>query len=307
MAHNHNHSHSHSHSHTSSGDNASKNIGIAFWLNVFFSIFELVGGLITNSVAILSDALHDFGDSISLGVSWLLQKKSSQKGDSKFSYGYKRFSLLGSIFLSGVLVVSSVFIITEAVKRIISPEVVNAKGMFIFAIAGIVINGSAALRLKKGSTLNERAVFLHIMEDVLGWVAVLIAGVVMIFADIPILDPILSVAITVWVLSNVYRNLKDTFKILLQATPEDIDPEEVHKDIEKIEGVTSIHDLHIWTLDGESHVMTLHAVVENTESADEIKEMIRKVASEHHIEHVTTEVEDPERGAECEYSTGEKN
>ncbi|MDD2191498.1 MAG: cation diffusion facilitator family transporter [Bacteroidales bacterium] len=293
MAHNHSHGHSHNHS----GEESSKNIIIAFFLNLVFAIIELIGGLLTNSVAILSDSVHDFGDSISLLIAWLFQKKSQQTRDAKYSYGYKRFSLLGSVFLSGVLFVGSMFIFVEAVKRLFDPQPVHAQGMFWLAILGIVVNGVAALRVKKGKSLNERVVYIHIMEDVLGWFGVLVVSIVMLFVDIPILDPILSVAITIWVLYNVYNNLRDTFKILLQAVPDDVDIEKLKQDIEGIENLISIHDFHIWTQDGISHVMTLHAVADKDQFI--IKEKIREIAQTHDVSHVTVEFEPS--NIPCEY------
>ncbi|MGL5635537.1 MAG: cation diffusion facilitator family transporter, partial [Bacteroidales bacterium] len=218
MGHNHGHNHNHEHGDT-------KNIAVAFILNSFFVIVEIIGGYLTNSIAIMSDALHDFGDSLSLGIAWGLQKKAKKGRDNKYSYGYKRFSLLGSIFLSGVLSISSVYVLIEAIKRISAPESVDAKGMLWLAIFGIIINGSAAFRLKKGTSLNEKAVFLHIMEDVLGWVAVLIVSITMMFVDLPVLDPLLSIAISIWVMSNVYKNIRETFKVLLQAIPDSVDAE----------------------------------------------------------------------------------
>lgn len=285
MAHNHSHGHSHNHS---SGE-SSKNIIIAFFLNLIFAIIELIGGLLTNSVAILSDSVHDFGDSISLLIAWLFQKKSQQGRNAKYSYGYKRFSLLGSVFLSGVLFVGSMFIFVEAVKRLFDPQPVHAQGMFWLAILGIVVNGAAALRVKKGKSLNERVVYIHIMEDVLGWVGVLVVSIVMLFVDLPILDPILSVAITIWVLYNVYNNLRDTFKILLQAVPDDVDIEKMKQDIGNIENLISIHDFHIWSQDGISHVMTLHAVADKDQLI--IKEKIREIAQNYDVSHVTVEFE----------------
>ncbi len=285
MAHNHSHGHSHNHS---SGE-SSKNIIIAFFLNLVFAIIELIGGLLTNSVAILSDSVHDFGDSISLLIAWLFQKKSQQGRNAKYSYGYKRFSLLGSVFLSGVLFVGSMFIFVEAVKRLFDPQPVHAQGMFWLAILGIVVNGAAALRVKKGKSLNERVVYIHIMEDVLGWVGVLVVSIVMLFVDLPILDPILSVAITIWVLYNVYNNLRDTFKILLQAVPDDVDIEKMKQDIGNIENLISIHDFHIWSQDGISHVMTLHAVADKDQLI--IKEKIREIAQNYDVSHVTVEFE----------------
>jgi cobalt-zinc-cadmium efflux system protein len=286
MAHNHSHDHHH-------GDNASKNISVAFFLNLFFVVVEVFGGLFTNSIAILSDALHDFGDCLSLAVAWAFQKKATQKRDQKYTYGYRRFSLLGSIFLSGVLFVSSVFVLYEAGKRVFEPQEVNAYGMLWIAIVGVLINGVAALRLKKGSSLNERAVFLHIMEDVLGWVAVLIVSVVMMFVNLPALDPILSIAISLWVLTNVFRNMRDTFRILLQATPDNVDLEDLEKKLDAIEDVISIHDLHLWTMDGESHIMTLH-VVSDTTNSEQLKHRIIDIAKPFHIDHVTIEIEKPD-------------
>ncbi|MEG1664452.1 MAG: cation diffusion facilitator family transporter, partial [Mucinivorans sp.] len=229
----------HNHSH----NNVTGNIAAAFFLNSFFAVIELVGGILTNSIAILSDALHDFGDCLSLGVAWGLQKKSTQGRDNLYSYGYKRFSLLGTIFLSGVLTVSSAFVVVEAVKRLFAPQQVSPEGMLWMAVFGVIINGAAALKLKKGDSLSERAVFLHIMEDVLGWMAVLVVSVVMLFIDLPILDPLLSIAITIWVLSNVYKNMRQTIKILMQAVPIGMDIQALQNDIEAIDGVESLHDL----------------------------------------------------------------
>lgn len=279
----------HDHHQHLQGD-ARKNILTAFFLNTFFVVVEVVGGLYTNSIAILTDALHDFGDCLSLGTAWFLQKKSEQGRNMKYSYGYKRFSLLGSIFLSGVLTVSSVFVLIEAVKRVLDPQPVLADGMLWIAVFGIVINGAAALRVKKGHSLNERSVYLHIMEDVLGWIAVLIASIVMLFIDIPMLDSLLSIGISIWVLSNVYKNLRSVFSILLQAVPKEIHVEELTKRIVAVEGVNSIHDLHLWSLDGETHVMTLH-VVTDEQDVNNIKQTIIAIAADYNIGHTTIDFE----------------
>jgi len=282
-----------------------KNIITAFALNLSFAVIELIGGLLTNSVAILSDALHDFGDSLSLGVAYYLQKKSEKKGDKFYSYGYKRFSLLGSIFISVVLLVSSVFIIEESIRRIITPQETNAQGMFILAILGIIVNGAAVLRMHKGKSHNERAVTLHMMEDLLGWFAVLAASFIMIFIDVPIIDPILSIAITVWVLFNVYRNLKETFRIMLQEVPKDIDINKIEKELLKIDGVKSIHDLHIWTLDGEKHIMTVHIVSGlplDSETVKRLKYEVRKSIQKLNINHITVEIEGENESGDCLYN-----
>lgn len=282
--------HNHNHSHSS----GSKNIAYAFFLNLFFAIVELVGGVWTNSMAILSDALHDFGDCLSLGVAWGLQKKSLNGRDDKYSYGYKRFSLLGSVFLSGVLTVSSVFILIEAVKRLFEPQQVYAQGMLWMAVFGVIVNGIAAFRLVKGHSFNERAVFLHMMEDFLGWIGVLVVSIVMVFIDLPILDPILSIAISIWMLLNVYKNLKGTFIVFLQGVPSGLDIAELKIKILNIGGVDSIHDLHIWTLDGESHIMTLHIVIEegiNQQDKNSIKNSLSEIGKQYGISHTTVEYE----------------
>ncbi|MDR3252571.1 MAG: cation diffusion facilitator family transporter [Tannerella sp.] len=295
--HNHSHHHNHNHSHSHDG-NATKNISVAFFLNLFFVFIEVAGGLFTNSIAILSDALHDFGDCLSLAVAYAFQKKATRKRNLQYTYGYRRYSLLGSVFLSGVLFVRSVFVIYEAAKRVVTVQEVNAGGMLWIAVAGIIINGAAALRLKKGSSLNERAVFLHIMEDVLGWVAVLIASIVMMFIHLPVLDPLLSIGISLWVLTNVYRNLRASFKIMLQATPEDVDMEHLEEELREVDEVVSVHDLHLWTMDGESHIMTLH-VVSNTSNPEKLKQNIIEQVKTFNIDHVTIELENPE--VDCQH------
>ncbi len=280
MAHNHHH-------------HATKNISIAFFLNLFFVAVEVIGGIYTNSIAILSDALHDFGDCLSLAVAWAFQKKSTRKRDSKYTYGYKRFSLLGAIFLSGILFVSSIFIIFEATQRFFDPQEVNAQGMLWIAVIGIAINGAAALRMKKGNSMNERAVFLHIMEDVLGWVAVFVVSIVLIFVNLPFLDPLLSIAISLWVLINVFKNMRKTFKIMLQAIPDNINIDELKAKLNTVKEVISIHDLHLWTMDGESHIMTMH-VVSSTSDEEQLKRNVIETVKPLHIEHVTLEIEKPD-------------
>ncbi len=295
------------HSHNHSSENASKNIGIAFFLNIFFAVFELIGGFYTNSIAIISDAAHDFGDSISLAVSWYLQKKSQQKGDKFYSYGYKRFSLLGAVVVSIVLIISSIFIIQESIDRLINPQDANAGGMLLFAIFGILANGIAVLRLKKGTTLNEKAVFLHLLEDVMGWIAVLVVSIVMMFVDFPILDPILSLAITIWVLSNVYKNLKSIIKVVLQEVPQNINLAELESRILNKEFVKSLHDVHLWSLDGEKNIMSIHIVVDNQTSKVqlfELKSDIKKIANDFGIQHLTVEIEDESDAENCQYING---
>ncbi|MDO4190610.1 MAG: cation diffusion facilitator family transporter [Bacteroidales bacterium] len=283
----------HHHHHNNHEDNASKNIFVAFWLNAVFVVIEVIGGFFTNSIAILSDALHDLGDCVSLGLAWWLQRKSKQQGNAVFSYGYKRFSLLGAMFLSTILVVSSCFMLYEAVLRLIHPAEVNATGMLWLAIVGIIINGSAAFNLQRGHSLNERAAFFHIMEDVLGWAAVLIVSIVLMFKPWTILDPLMSIGINLWILWNAAHNLIDTFRVFLQATPEGLDLDTLRSEIMNIEDIEDVHDLHIWTQDGETHVMTLH-IVTSSNNLSALKHKICHLAEGYHIEHVTIETESPD-------------
>lgn len=295
MAHDHHHGQGHAHGHGHIHHHgAAGNIAVAFFVNLGFAVVELAGGLWTNSIAILSDAFHDFGDSLSLAVAWRLQKVSERPGDARYSYGYRRFSLLGALFISTVLLVGSVFIITECVERLMAPQEPNAEGMLWLAVFGVLVNGFAALRLKKGGSISERAVMLHMMEDVLGWIAVLVVSVVMLFVHVPILDPLLSIGISCWVLYNVYRNLKATFRVLLQHTPSDIDATALEREIVALPEVESIHDLHLWSLDGERNISTLHVVTVRPLDCGEqvgLKQEIRAICARHGIEHATVEVE----------------
>lgn len=294
MAHDHHHEGHHHHHH------AGDNIKVAFFLNFGFTILELIGGVLTNSMAILSDALHDLGDSLSLGLAWYFEKLAKKGSDQHFSYGYKRFSLLGAVINSVILLVGSFIILSEAIPRLWSPEEVNAPGMIGFALLGILVNGAAVLRLKHGTSINERVVRLHLMEDVLGWVAVLIGGIILFFFDVPIIDPLLSVAITLYVLYNVYKNLRQSMKILLQGTPTNIDMEAVKNKLEQLPDVYSAHHLHIWTMDGTYNILTLHAVINHNKTlqqTENIKQQIKAAMADMNVHHVTVEFETS--GQEC--------
>jgi cobalt-zinc-cadmium efflux system protein len=293
--------HDHSHHHHHHGTDSTRNITVAFWLNTAFSLIEVAGGLYTNSVAILSDALHDFGDSLSLGLAWYFQKKSQKKRDEVFSYGYKRFSLLGALITSVVLVTGSVFVLQESVERLLNPTQPDAKGMLVFALLGIGVNLAAMLRLRKGDTLTEKAVSLHFLEDVLGWVAVLVGSIVMLFVQVPILDPILSIVISCFILFNIYKNLKAAFRIILQAIPENINEQEIRDKVLRVAGVSGIHDIHVWTMDGQYNVLTLHVVAKDAsqwEEIEEIKNNVRHCLQHLNLQHITIEMESEKKHCE---------
>jgi cobalt-zinc-cadmium efflux system protein len=289
MTHSHNHTHQHSHS------DASSNIGIAFFLNLAFTIIEVIGGLYTNSISILSDALHDFGDSFSLALAWYFQRLSRRKADAVYSYGYRRFSLLGAFINSLVLFAGSIFVIKECFERIVSPQPVNAHGMLLLAIIGIAVNGAAMLRLRRGNSLNERTVSLHLLEDVLGWAAVLVGSVIMSFTDLPIIDPLLSLAIACFILFNIYRNLSESLRVILQGTPEDVSYRQVEEALASIPEVIGIHDLHLWTMDGQYNILSVHLVIKSDtkrESHACIKKNARDKLRAIGIQHSTLELEE---------------
>ncbi|MBG7612827.1 cation transporter [Polaribacter sp. BAL334] len=293
MGNHHSHHHSHQHSHHSS---SSENIGVAFLLNTFFTIVEFIGGIYTNSMAIMSDAVHDLGDSVSLGMAWYFQKISKKKATKTYSYGFRRFSLLGAIINSTILLIGSILVIIKSIPRIISPEVSDAKGMMWFAVLGIIINGVAVLKLRKGTSINERVVALHLFEDVLGWLAILAASIIMQFYEIPVLDPILSIAIACYVLYNVFKNGKESFVILLQGVPVKISVEDVKTKLLENETIIGIKDCHIWTMDGEYTVFSAHLIVQNSvvlwEEVAILKADIRTLLhDEFQIEHVTLELD----------------
>lgn len=289
------HSHHHDHHH---GD--VKNIKTAFFLNLSFTVIEFIGGMLTNSVAILSDAVHDLGDSISLGLAWYFQKIAKRPRSKQFTYGYKRFSLLGAIINSVILLVGSVLIMVHAIPRLVNPQEPHVEGMLILAVLGVIVNGLAALRLRKGTSINERVVSLHLLEDVLGWLAVLIGAGIMYFVDAPFIDPLLSIAISLYILFNVYRNIRQSLHIILQGSPSNIDLTQVKKSILSIEGVDDVHDLHAWSIDGEYNVMTVHVVLMNPinmEEQQQLKLLIRERLHEQGIQHCTIEFE--RLGEEC--------
>lgn len=281
--------------HNQHNHSATNNISTAFFLNLLFTIIEFFGAFYTNSLAIMSDAIHDLGDSLSLGMSWYFQKISTKKATKIYSYGFKRFSLLGAIINSIILLIGSFFVIYKAIPRIINPEESDAKGMMWFAIIGIIINGAAVLKLTQGKSLNERVVTLHLLEDVLGWVAVLIASIVMQFWDIPILDPLLSLAIAFFILFNIYKNGKESIRIILQGAPIKISLDDIRDAILKNKNIKSLQDSHLWTMDGEQNVFTAHLILVDTSITSKeslkIKQDIKAVLlNKFQLEHITLEI-----------------
>ena len=272
-----------------------KNILIAFILNLSFSIFEFLGGALTNSVAIISDSIHDIGDAISIGLSYFLEKKSKKKPDNKYTYGYVRYSVLGSIITTIILIIGSILVLIGSINRIINPVEINYNGMILFGIIGVIVNFLAAYFTRTGRSLNQKAVNLHMLEDVFGWVVVLIGAIVMKFTDIKIIDPILSILVALFILSNALKNLKLIINLFLEKTPKGINVEEIKRHLLKIKGIKDIHHIHIWSLDGYNNYATLHVVYDGKDK--NIKKLVKEELKEHNIIHSTIEFE--KVGGEC--------
>lgn len=272
-----------------------KNLKIAFVINISFAIIEFVGGALTNSVAILSDAIHDLGDGVIIGVSLWMEKYSQKGRSSNFSYGYKRFSTLAAFLTSVVLLTGSAIILFESVPRLFHPEEVHAGGMLGLAIAGILFNGLAMLRLKNDhGSLNQKAVMLHMLEDVLGWIAVLVGSIIIYYTRWFWIDPVMSIIIAVFILTNASKNIFSVFRIFLQSVPTAVNEEEITNRLTAIAHVTGVHDIHIWSMDGNYNVMTVHIVVDKEaehETLTNIKSEAVKILREQNIQHPTVQIE----------------
>lgn len=266
----------HHHHHNHSG---SKNILIAFALNFCFAIIELIGGYLTNSMAIFSDALHDLGDSSALLMSYFFEKFSQKESDEKYTYGYRRFSLLSAFLNAVILLIGSVFIISVSIERLLDPQPVVNEGMLGLAILGIIVNGVAAYRMSKEDGINQRMVMLHLMEDLLGWCAVLVVSVVLFFKPWFILDSILSIIISLLVLKGVYKGLKRVVTILMQAFPKDLCMDKIKDELLSIDGVKDIHLIQGWSMDEEFHALTFHIAVPDDLTVRELDQMKKVIKS----------------------------
>lgn len=267
-----------------------KNILIAFLLNLSFSIFEFFGGIFTGSVAISSDALHDLGDALSIGLSYILEKISKKKADKKYTYGYIKYSIIGSIITTTILLVGGVLVIYNSVIRIFNPMPINYNGMLIFALIGIIINIVASYYTKDGDSLNQKSVNLHMLEDVLGWIVVLVASIIMKYTNINIIDPILSIIVSLYIFYSAQKNMKEVLNIFLEKTPKNIDIDQVEEKVLKVKGVLGIHHIHARSIDGYTNFATLHVIVKkyNSNIKHEVKEELEKLG----ICHSTIELEE---------------
>ena len=283
------HEHHHHHHHEST-----KWIWTAFFLNLSFAIIEWIGGFWTNSIAIISDAIHDLGDSLAIGLAYIFEKVSKKKANEKYTYWYARFSILGALITVLILIIWSFFILKNAIARFSNPSEINSVWMLILAVIGLGINGFAARKTAKWEWLNERAITLHLLEDVLGWAAVLVWSVLIYFFHRNFIDPLLSIWICVFILINACKLLKWVIDIFLEKTPKWISHDEVLKEIKKLDWVLDIHHIHLWTLDGNKNYITIHALIDKKLSVPKIialKKTIKDALKRQNISHCVIEFE----------------
>lgn len=266
-----------------------RNIFIAFVLNLSFSVFEIIGGLFTGSVAILSDAVHDVCDALSIGLSLHFEKLSHKQPDDKYTYGYLRYSVLGGFITTSILLTGSVAVLLNAVKRLFEPQDIDYNGMIAFALVGVSINLIAAFFTREGDSINQKAVNLHMLEDVFGWIVVLAGAVVMRFTGFALIDSLMSVGVSAFIIINAFKNLKSIVALFLEKTPSNIDIVDIRKHLCDVEGVIDVHHIHIRSIDGERLYATMHIVMKG--ETRRIKEMVRRELEEHGICHSTLELE----------------
>ncbi len=269
----------------------------AFLLNFIFSIIEFVGGIFTNSVAIISDSLHDMMDAVSIGISYILEKISKKKPNNKYSFGYIRYSVLGSLITTIILITGSIIVIINAIKRIINPVDVNYVGMLFFAIFGFIINLLAVLITRNGKSLNQKTINLHMFEDCLGWLLILIGSILMNFTNINIIDPILSIFVSGFILINALSNLKTILEIFLIKVPASINIDDIKNKLLDEKEVIDVHHVHVWTIDGYNNFAILHVVLNKINNVN--KNKVRKIVEDFGIKHITIEFED--KNDECSH------
>ncbi len=300
MPHDHStHPHHHHHAHAGA---ASKNVLIAFGLNLSFTLIEIAGAIWTGSVAIWADVIHDLGDSLTLGLALILQKIAEREANSDYTYGYARYSLLSALVAGVVLCLGSVLIFYHAIPRFYAPYIPNTTGMMALATLGVLVNGAAFFRLRRGLTQNEKILGWHLFEDFAGWIAVLIGAVLIYFTGAAWIDPLLACGISAFILWNAFKNLRVTLGLILQRSPPQFRESEFIAKLKATRGICDIHDLHVWSLDGELTVMSLHLVldpaIQDAQAISAVKDSVRKSAAEFGRFHVTIEIEHAEESCE---------
>lgn len=269
-----------------------QNILIAFLLNLFFAFFEFMGGIFTGSIAIISDSIHDIGDALSIGVSFFLEKKSKKGPDEKHTFGYIRYSVMGSLITTAILLVGSIIVICSALKRLIMPVDINYNGMIVFAVIGTIVNLFAVYFTKGGESLNQQSVNLHMLEDVFNWIIVLFGAIIMRFTNFGMLDSLLSILVALFVLISALKNLKSILDLFLEKTPDNISINEIKNELLKIKNIHDVYHIHVWSIDGYNNYATMHVTILKNDK--DIKRKIREKLYDYNINHVTIEIDNKE-------------
>ena len=274
-----------------------KGLALALAITALFMVVEFVGGWLTNSLALMSDAVHMLADVVALALSLLALKMADKKISWQKSYGYRRFEVLAA-FVNGLALIGlSGGIIWEAVQRFATPEAVNGGSMMVIAFIGLLANIASAWALfhygDTSGNMNMRGAYLHVVADAAGSVGAIAAGVLMYYFSWYWADPLISVAVSLLILRGAWQLVAQTVSILLEAVPAHIDTQDLLRALQQVDGVDAIHDLHIWSLTEDSVLLTAHAVVDQGESGVvvlcRIKNMLAQVFS---IDHVTIQIED---------------
>ena len=267
-------------------------VWLAFLLNLSFAIVEFIAGGIFGSSAVLADSVHDFGDAIAIGISAFLESISNRKEDSHYTLGYKRFSLLGAMVTAVILMTGSGMVILENVSKLFHPQPINDEGLLWLGIIAISVNVLASLVIRKGQTKNESILSLHFLEDTLGWLAVILMAIVLRFTDWYILDPLLSLAISFFILSKAIPRFWSTLKIFLDAVPEGVNIQKINTDLAELDHVASINQLNLWTMDGLEKNAIVHVCLEHVKHMEVCKESIRTLLKDCGFQNVTIEVDE---------------
>ena len=267
-------------------------VWIAFFLNLSYAIVEFIAGGIFGSSAVLADSVHDLGDAIAIGISAFLESISNREEDSHYTLGYKRFSLLGAMVTAVILMTGSGMVILENMVKLFHPQPVNEEGLLWLGIIAISVNVLASLVIRKGQTKNESILSLHFLEDTLGWLAVILMAIVLRYTDWYILDPLLSLAISLFILSKAIPRFWSTLRIFLDAVPEGVDIKQVKNDLEQLDNVASINQLNLWTMDGLEKNAIVHVCLEHVKHMEVCKESIRDLLKERGFQNVTIEVDE---------------
>ena len=271
---------------------SSRNMTIAFILNFSFAIIEFIFGLLFHSSAVLADAIHDTGDALAIGLSTLFEKISTKKEDREYTLGYKRYSLLGALLTSVILLVGSTLVIVENIPKLLAPEKVNYDGMLVLGIFAIVVNTAASRVVSHGHSHNESILSLHFLEDILGWVAVILVSLILRFTDWYFLDPLLSLVIAGFILSKALPKFWENIQIFLDHVPSDVDLSQLYQEIAALENVRAITQLNVWTTDGLEKYAMLHICLENPNLLAETQVVLRQKLLAHGIAKVTIQTDE---------------